>query len=81
MGSFPLHLNANLGAGGKMEAVKGRGGEKEKKKRKYTLTAASQLKLNPFNYSPKVEARGAEEKLSIQPYSRRGRLLHLYPNI
>lgn len=56
MGSFPLHLNANLRAGGKMEAVRG--------EKKYTPTAASQLKLNPFNYSPEVEAWGAKKKLS-----------------
>lgn len=57
MGSFPLHLNANLRAGGEMEAVKG-------EKKKCTPTAASQLKLNPFNYSPEVEAWGAKKKLS-----------------
>lgn len=41
-----------------MEAV--RGG----RKKKYTPTAASQLKLNPFNYSPGVEVWGAKKKLS-----------------
>lgn len=56
MGSFPVHLNANLRAGGEME-VRG-------EKKKYTPTAASQLKLNPFNYSTEVEAWGAKKKLS-----------------
>lgn len=68
-----MHLNANLGAEGKMEAV--RGGKK-----KYTPTAASQLKLNPFNYSPEVEAWGARKKSSHPSFSRRGRLLYLYWN-
>lgn len=41
-----------------MEAV--RGG----RKKKYTPTAASQLRLNPFNYSPEEAAWGAKKKLS-----------------
>lgn len=40
-----------------MEAVSG-------EKKKYTPTAAPQLKLNPLNYSPEVEAWGAKKKLS-----------------
>ncbi len=47
-----------------MEAV--RGGKK-----KYTPTADSQLKLNPFNYSPEVEAWGAKKKLSSIPLQER----------
>lgn len=39
-------------------------GSSKGRKKKYTPTAASQLKLNPFNYSPEVEAWGAKKKLS-----------------
>lgn len=41
-----------------------RDGSSKGRKKKYTPTAASQLKLNPFNYSPEVEAWGAKKKLS-----------------